>query len=249
MPVEISEFLASFSTDLAKPSRFEVVISLPTTVAGQDTPSKILMLTCENANLPGRTFATMEQKNYGPVQKYPYLSTYTDMDLTFIVTGNMVAKYVFERWMQYINHSFDFNFEYKKNYATDITIRQYDNSNILTYALKLINAFPVSINQMDLDSSSDTYHKLNVTFAYDYWEQLTLLEGNMSDFNRQSEEWNQQFDNQLAENQERWEVINSRTGYRPAPAPTPTALPNNPARVSPVGPAGGTFSNQRLDNN
>jgi len=210
MPVEISEFLASFSTDLAKPSRFEVVISLPTEVAGQDTPSKILMLTCENANLPGRTFATMEQKNYGPVQKYPYLSTYTDMDLTFIVTGNMVAKYVFERWMQYINNSDKFDFEYKKNYATEITIRQYDNSNILTYALKLINAFPVSINQMDLDSSSDTYHKLNVTFVYDYWEQLTLLEGNRSEYNREAEQWNAEFDRQRAESQARWDEIQKR---------------------------------------
>jgi len=185
MPVPISEFLASFSSELARPSRFEVVISLPLRVASQTDPSKILMLTCENANLPGRTFATMEQKNYGPVQKYPYLSTYTDMDLTFIVTGNMVAKYVFERWMQYINNSDKFDFEYKKEYATGISIKQFDNSNILIYAIKLINAFPVSINQMDLDSSSDTYHKLSVTFAYDYWEQETLLEGNGYDWNQE----------------------------------------------------------------
>jgi hypothetical protein len=36
----------------------------------------------------------------------------------------------------------------------------------------LIDAFPISVNQLDLDWSNDNFHKLSVTFAYRYWKNI-----------------------------------------------------------------------------
>ena len=44
----------------------------------------------------------------------------------------------------------------------------------LTYSVNLYDAFPISMNQMDLDWSGDGYHKLNITFAYTRWENNSL---------------------------------------------------------------------------
>jgi hypothetical protein len=43
-----------------------------------------------------------------------------------------------------------------------------------SYAVKLINAYPISVNQLDLDWSADGHHKLTVLFAYDYWQSSYL---------------------------------------------------------------------------
>lgn len=172
----INEFKSSFVDDLARPSRFKVKINLPP-VLSAITDSKHLSMRCENAQLPGRSLATGELRIYGPTEKFPYQSTYEDMTLTFIVGNSMIEKTVFNQWIDYINPSERWNFEYKKNYATDIIITQYDLSNNEVHNVKLIDAFPVSVSQLDLDwSNENSYHKLNVTFAYTYWELVSTAQ-------------------------------------------------------------------------
>ena len=49
-------------------------------------------------------------------------------------------------------------------------MNQYNVFNDLTYAVDFYDAYPISMNQMDLDwSQNDSYHKLTVTFAYTRW--------------------------------------------------------------------------------
>jgi hypothetical protein len=168
--MDIKEFRSSFTGELAKPSRFKVTIDLPKSLPA-NIDSRTLSLRCENAALPGRTLATLDHRIYGPTEKYPYQSTYDDISLTFICDSNMIEKAAFDAWMEKINPSTGWNFEYKEKYATKITITQYDNGKNEVHKVHLIDAFPVAINQLDLDWSSDApYHKLTVTFAYHYWE-------------------------------------------------------------------------------
>ena len=171
MAGNINDFKSSFQVDLARNSRFDVSIPVPLTLIPYVTSARQLNYRCENANLPGRTFATADQRTYGPVEKYPYLTTYNDLDLTFIVSDDMREKILFDEWIELINPKTTNNFSYKEEYSTDILINQYDLSNNLTYSAKIIKAYPMSMNQMDLDWSSDGYHKLMVTFAYTRWEQ------------------------------------------------------------------------------
>ena len=169
----IQEFRSSFVGDLAKPSRFDVVIGhLPDAIATQSgIDTKTLSLRCEAAELPGRSFAVVENKIYGTSDKYVYQTSFNDSSMTFIVSDTMQERYVFDCWMKIMQPSNTWNFEYKKTYSTDITISQYDNANRKIYDVVLREAFPVMVNQMDLDwSNADTHHKLNVTFSYDYWE-------------------------------------------------------------------------------
>jgi hypothetical protein len=177
MAASISQFLSTFTTDVARTNRFDVYITppilmIPYVVASTSSGNAYgrLMYRCENAQLPGKTIATTEQKIYGPIEKYPYLTTYNDLDLTFIVSDDMGEKVFFDTWMNYVNPALTNNLRYKGDYATDIVINQYDVTNNLTYSVQLIDAYPISVNQLDLDWSNDGYHKLNVTFAYTRWD-------------------------------------------------------------------------------
>ena len=174
MAGSIAEFKSSFSKDLARTKRFDVNIPVPLSMIPYVNSAKNLTYRCESAHLPGRTFATSEQKTYGPIEKYPYLTTYTDIDLTFIVDGDMNQRLLFDAWMNYINPQYNNNFRYKGNYSTIITINQYDVTNTLTYSVNLYDAYPISMNQMDLNWSDEGFHKLVVTFAYTYWQNNSL---------------------------------------------------------------------------
>ena len=168
--MNIQEFRSSFEGELAKPSRFHVIINLPASL-GSTIDSRTLALRCENAVIPGRTIATSDLRIYGPTEKYPYQSSYEDITLTFICDDSMIEKAAFDAWMEKINPQSSWNFEYKSNYASTITIIQFDNSNNEVHKVNLIDAFPIAVNQLDLDWSSDApYHKLSVVFAYTYWE-------------------------------------------------------------------------------
>ena len=80
----------------------------------------------------------------------------------------------FDTWMELINPTTDYNFQYKTNYAVDISVNQYDVTNKLTYAGVLQEAFPIDINQLDLDWTTDGHHKLVIVFAYKQWQNNTV---------------------------------------------------------------------------
>jgi hypothetical protein len=175
MAGSISEFKSTFTKDLARANRFDVNIPIPLTLIPYIKSAKNLVYRCENANLPGRSLMTTEQKiGSNPIEKYPYMTAYNDIDLTFIVDGDMNQKIFFDAWLNYINPSYNYNFRYKSDYATVITINQYDVTNQVSYSINLYDAYPVSMNQLDLDWSSDSPHKLSVTFAYTRWNNNSL---------------------------------------------------------------------------
>lgn len=179
MAGSINEFKSSFRGDLARPNKFDVNINIPLVLIPYVASARRLNFRCENAQLPGRTFATTEQKTYGPIEKFPYLTTYNDIDLTFIVDDDMQQKVLFDAWLNFVNPLYNNHIRYKQEYATILTVNQYDVTNKLSYSCSLYDAFPVSVNQMDLDWSGDGYHKISVTFAYTYWQNNSLQAAGM----------------------------------------------------------------------
>jgi len=175
MSGSISEFISSFATDIARPNKFDVSIPIPLPLILYRNTAQQLKFRCESASLPGRTLATTDQKIYNIVEKFPYATTYNDIDLTFIVSDSMEEKEFFDAWLEFINPTTNFNVKYKGDYTTSVTITQYDVRNESSYAVELIDAFPISVNQLDLDWQNDGHHKLVVTFAYTYWKNANIL--------------------------------------------------------------------------
>jgi len=171
MAGSINDFKSSFTNDLARPSRFDVTIPVPIVLLPFRNVGKQLSLRCETAQLPSRTFATAEQRfGSNPIEKYPYQPQYNDLDLTFLVSDDMSEKVFFDSWLELINPSLTFNFKYKNDYAVNMQVNQYDVTNNKSYSINLIDAYPISVNQLDLDWSNTDYHKLTVVFAYTYWQ-------------------------------------------------------------------------------
>lgn len=169
MAGSIADFKSSFSKELARPSKFDVSIPVPLGLVPYRKASRMLTMRCENAELPGRAIATTSMKIYGVEEKFPYMSAYNDLSLTFIVSDDMEEKKFFDAWLNWINPNTNYNLKYKQDYSVALRINQYDAQNKVSYSVDLVDAYPIAVNAMDLSWSADGYHKLTVTFAYTSW--------------------------------------------------------------------------------
>ena len=173
----INDFLASFKTDVARPNRFDVMIPIPVQLMAYYGTAKNLTFRCETAELPSVTYETFEQKIYGPTEKYPHQKNYNESTFTFMVSDDMSEKVFFDAWMELINPSSTYDFPYKMDYVTEITVNQYDVNGNVSYSISLDDAFPISVNQLDLDwSHVDGYHKLSVVFVYKTWSNKSVTD-------------------------------------------------------------------------
>ena len=180
----ISNFINSFAkTDLARPSKFDVEITLPNKLTEvfswpkRNNMERVLTFRCETTQLPGKTFSTVEQKfGTNPIEKHAAMPVFNDIDMTFIVSDTMNEKYFFDAWFDWIyGASQGPDFKYKSFYvAPSIKINQYDLYNQKSYIVELGDAFPVSMNQMDLKWNTDDFHKLTVTFSYTRWKTIEV---------------------------------------------------------------------------
>ena len=165
-----SEVLAR---DLARPSKFEVRIYTPPILTAFSNQASVVSVFCDSANLPGMNIATRPYRIYGPAYQRPITSDFggDGTTMVFNIDKDMMIKKFFDAWMQNIVNPKTFNVNYSKTYTSNrIDIIQLDNNDRETYSVSLIDAFPRSMNLLDLNSSSTNQtHKLTVTFAYRKW--------------------------------------------------------------------------------
>lgn len=157
---------------LARTNRFEVVITPPAKLAGKLDDSYLSSLYVEQASIPGINISTKSFKIFGPSYQRPISSEYggEGLSITFHVDRDMKVRRFFEDWIHVIVDPDTFTVGYQADYISDVRIKQLNEQDNVTYDILLKEAFPRSINVMELSNSSDNQtHRLNVLFAYRYW--------------------------------------------------------------------------------
>lgn len=184
---------------LAKSCRFAVKINLPRFVSSGSEDNKItntlitndLVYLCEAAEMPGRGFVNADVRYYGPNQKLPILTQYEDTTMTFLCRNESYERQFFDDWMEYINPTNSFNFNYRNDYETTIEIMQFSEyaagqtqvgPNLgtqrdlqypeETYRITLFNAYPLLVNPQPMTWADDQLTRLAVTFTYHKWKRV-----------------------------------------------------------------------------
>ena len=145
-------------------------------------PRDIAIL-CESCSFPGRQITTIEYPQQGFRQSVKYTNGYINEDIsfTFHLTGDYYIKKMFDAWSNVCLDPVTYTVPYDEDYKTDVVIQQLNEQNIPVYGVKLRNAFPVSIQGIELsNASSDTTQKLTVTIAYDDYAEEGALTSALS---------------------------------------------------------------------
>ena len=139
-----------------------------------------MFLLCESVQLPGKRIATMEQFVTHKAIKKPYSYLVDEVTFTFVLTNDYFARKYMDQWQQMVIDQEDLKVNYKNDYVTDVTIQQLSTSNdmIPAYSIKLLNAFPIAVNAVELSNSSEnSLLQCSVTLSFDDWQQQGILDG------------------------------------------------------------------------
>jgi hypothetical protein len=93
-----------------------------------------------------------------------------NLSMQFFVDREMKVKKFFDAWMDGIINRTTFNTYYQANYLSNILISQLDEQNTITYQIKIFEAFPKTVNIINLDGGlSNQAMRLNMTFNFRRW--------------------------------------------------------------------------------
>ena len=177
----IFEFLGEVKNrGLARTNRYDVVIPLPV-ITSNDT-SRVANLFCDAVSLPGMSVSTQPQRFYGEVREMPYERTFEPVTMSFYVDSGFEVKTAFDEWINLIVDPTTRAMGYYNDYVrpVEIFVRNVDDS--APYKITLHEAYPKSINTIQLDTASRDIMKVTLTMQYKYWTSATTqLENYMMD--------------------------------------------------------------------
>jgi hypothetical protein len=176
MAFNIDEFTGHLSSqnEFAHANKFNVTIDVPGFLTSLNYGREII-LSCENAEIPGVEINQIEFKHYSFTQRIPYSLTFAPVTFLFLCTGKMNEKIFFDTWADNMVPFSTGLLKYKNDnsLSTTITVQQFDNMGNAVYAAQLQEAYPISVSSLILNWSDESINKLQVTFAYKKWFNMT----------------------------------------------------------------------------
>ena len=162
------------NTGLARKNRFECEIAVPPQVRQATNISEpMLSLYVESAVFPELTINAETQFIWGPLIHRPKTLNYGGfMVLQFHLDQDMRIKKMFDTWMQSIVDGDQYTISYQRDYvAPMMRITQLDDQMEPVYSVRLTEAFPAGMVQLDLNHAlQNATHMLQVSFRFRKWE-------------------------------------------------------------------------------
>ena len=183
MAFGINNFVENVITKggVAKSAHFDVLFTPPSGLFGgyRTGVMQNLTLRCDNISMPGRTPTSSNIKYYGPQRKQYYGYDTNPVTAVFIMSEDLVERDVFLAWQDIAIGAIrkdpsqtrlgGFNVGYYDNYVSDITIRKYNEGGEPVYSTKLIQAFPTSVLESNVNWADNEIMRLSVTFDYHHF--------------------------------------------------------------------------------
>jgi hypothetical protein len=163
---------------LAVTNRFRVMMSAPTGIDfGND--NREFTILCESAIIPGKQITTADYQFLRQPVKMVTSYMNEDVIFSFLLTNNYSIKNAFDKWIAAMISVEKYRAAYKDTYTTTVEICQLDKDNQPVYGVRLNEAFPITMNAITLDNTSEnTIQKLYVTLAYTDYDILSENELN-----------------------------------------------------------------------
>ena len=160
--------------NLARPTRFEVMIPVPNAIADAFTSkqNELVSLFCESTALPPQIVGVRQQRIYGPTYPRPFGVEYggEGLPMSFYLDQQMDVKAFFDAWISKVVDPKQFFVYYPRDYTVDIMLYQLNERNEPTYAVTLESAFPRSVTLIELNhGTTNQVSRISVNFAFRKW--------------------------------------------------------------------------------
>ena len=190
MAFNVNDFRASLINDGARPSLFEVVMTLPPLVGIGAVLDQELRFKARATSLPGDTVSSISVPYFGREIKVAGTRTFPDWSITVINDENFRIRNNLERWMSglnsHVNNRRAASLTTAGSYQTDAWVYQFSKSGgnppaagaptgpaVPIKSYRFVGLFPIDVAPIDLDwGMGDQIEEFSVTFAYQWWESI-----------------------------------------------------------------------------
>lgn len=186
MSIDQLKSLISSKGGVAQSNQF--MVQLPALPFAEARELNIL---CRTTTLPGRQILTNERLIGPKGRKVAYSFSQEEVNMSFLVLNDYGVKKYFEHWQNQVFDQETYQVNYKNEYAKPIKIMQlkkgfsldadvklgpfeididlFRQANVV-YEVELYNAFPTTMNEIQLSNEQNGLIELNVSFAFDNWK-------------------------------------------------------------------------------
>jgi hypothetical protein len=169
----IEEFISAIKSEgLSRLNRYAVTLTPPVTIDNSNLSTVLLL--CDQISIPGVNYATIQNRTFGEFREVPYEKLYETATLSFYVDQKMHVKYLFDKWMSYIQDPQTRRFNYYNNYISPMEIVVQDVMNKSRYSISLYECYPKAIGSIQMDYAAKDIMKMQVTMQYKYWESSVI---------------------------------------------------------------------------
>jgi hypothetical protein len=172
----LDDFKAQLKGGGARPNLFSVEVGWPSATTGNIVTSAFMI---KAASLPASVIGPIEVPFRGRKLKIAGDRTFENWTITVINDNGMEVRNAFEEWMNLVNaHTENISYYGGGNnalsYMQNMVVHQLSRQENITKSYKIVNAFPVNIQAIDLSYDDvDKVEEFTVELAYQYWESNT----------------------------------------------------------------------------
>ena len=163
---------------VARPNRFEAKVLFPAAVQSAFAgSSEAVSVKVKSLTMPGRNISTTTNDTiYGPTHEIAAGLTYADeINISFILSGDLNEKRRFDAWQNYIYSPTSFNMNYYDDYISTINIYQLNENGDRVYGCQLREVFPKSVNPIEYNNdTTSAILELQVGFAFREWVEMPI---------------------------------------------------------------------------
>lgn len=168
---KLTDFVGQLTSGMARTNRYTVEMTLPQILNVHPSDQQKVALLCESVNIPGLNVNTVQIRTFGEVREMPTEFNYDPITLTFYVDGDMIVKDVFDKWIKSVQNGSTRTFNYYNNYiCPKMKIYVEDLMDEKIYETTVYEAWPKTVNAVQMSYEQKDIMKLTVTLMFKYWD-------------------------------------------------------------------------------
>lgn len=149
---------------LLEPNKYEVIISGPIKI------SKNILFNCHRCEVPGHNIASFDHSTIGVKRKIPNEELYDDLSTTFYNSHHIEELIAINKWLKLIGGGKNYRLAYYNDIISDMQINIYDLQENLTSSIKIFEAYPVGVSEIELSYAQELPSEITVNWSYHSFE-------------------------------------------------------------------------------
>ena len=156
-------------------NRFSVEVTPPTSMVSSITGTSVDFL-AKAVSFPAKTLGGTEFRYAGKYSiKVPYETTYENVAITLLNTGNYSPRKFWNNWFNHIQNNNSKNMQYYDKFVGSVTISHYldDEESInptrAAHRVTLHNAWPITMNAIEMTWENAELMDFQIDLNYTYW--------------------------------------------------------------------------------